>query len=159
MEEIRDSTIESISKIAKRKFKLDYVIWFITKKNPFKKESKVKVEKRINFLKKITRKDKSIKIEFLENKINLGLDLQGGSYLLLEVESEILFKEELENFSDTIRLLSRENKVKINDINANNDNLFIRFASSEKLEIIRKKFLENYRDVNVSINNNSLLLK
>ena len=29
---------------------------------------------------------------FFENKINLGLDLQGGSYLLLEVESEILFK-------------------------------------------------------------------
>ena len=96
---------------------------------------------------------------FLENKINLGLDLQGGSYLLLEVESEILFKEELENFSDTIRLLSRENKVKINDINANNDNLFIRFASSEKLEIIRKKFLENYRDVNVSINNNSIKIQ
>ena len=96
---------------------------------------------------------------FLENKINLGLDLQGGSYLLLEVESEILFKEELENFSDTIRLLSRENKVKINDINANNDNLFIRFASSEKLEIIRKKFLENYRDVNVSINNNTIKIQ
>ena len=96
---------------------------------------------------------------FLENKINLGLDLQGGSYLLLEVESEILFKEELENFSDTIRLLSRENKVKINDINVNNDNLFIRFASSEKLEIIRKKFLENYRDVNVSINNNSIKIQ
>ena len=96
---------------------------------------------------------------FLENKINLGLDLQGGSYLLLEVESEVLFKEELENFSDTIRLLSRENKVKINDINANNDNLFIRFASSEKLEIIRKKFLENYRDVNVLINNNSIKIK
>ena len=96
---------------------------------------------------------------FLENKINLGLDLQGGSYLLLEVESEILFKEELENFSDTIRLLSRENKVKINDINANNDNLFIRFESSEKLEIIRKKFLENYRDVNVLINNNSIKIQ
>ena len=96
---------------------------------------------------------------FLENKINLGLDLQGGSYLLLEVESEILFKEELENFSDTIRLLSRENKVKINDINANNDNLFIRFASSEKLEIIRKKFLENYRNVNVIINNNSIKIQ
>ena len=77
---------------------------------------------------------------FLENKINLGLDLQGGSYLLLEVESEVLFKEELENFSDTIRLLSRDNKLKINDININNDNLNIRFASSEKLEIIKKKF-------------------
>ena len=26
---------------------------------------------------------------FLNNKINLGLDLQGGSYLLLEVQSDI----------------------------------------------------------------------
>ena len=28
---------------------------------------------------------------FLNNKINLGLDLQGGSYLLLEVQSEVLY--------------------------------------------------------------------
>ena len=96
---------------------------------------------------------------FLENKINLGLDLQGGSYLLLEVELEVLFKEELENFSDTIRLLSRANKVKVNDISVDNDNLNIRFASSEKLETIRKKFLENYRDVNVSINNNVIKIQ
>ena len=33
---------------------------------------------------------------FLKNKINLGLDLQGGSYLLLEVESDVLIKENLE---------------------------------------------------------------
>ena len=38
---------------------------------------------------------------FLKNKINLGLDLQGGSYLLLEVKSEVLFKEELDNISDS----------------------------------------------------------
>jgi len=96
---------------------------------------------------------------FLKNKINLGLDLQGGSYLLLEVESEVLFKEELENFSDTIRLLSRENKVKISDIDINNDNLNIRFLNSDKLEIIRKKFLLNYPNVNFLINNNSIKIQ
>ena len=37
---------------------------------------------------------------FLKNKINLGLDLQGGSYLLLEVKSDVLFQEELDNISD-----------------------------------------------------------
>ena len=42
----------------------------ITKKNPFKKKSKISVQKRINFLKKITSKDSSIKVEFLENKVN-----------------------------------------------------------------------------------------
>ena len=35
---------------------------------------------------------------FLKNKINLGLDLQGGSYLLLEVQLDVLYKEELDNF-------------------------------------------------------------
>ena len=48
---------------------------------------------------------------YLDNRVNLGLDLQGGSYLLLEVQSDVLFKEELENFSDTVRLISRELKV------------------------------------------------
>ena len=51
---------------------------------------------------------------FLKNKINLGLDLQGGSYLLLEVNLDVLFEEELENFSDSMRLLSRETQTKIN---------------------------------------------
>ena len=31
---------------------------------------------------------------FTDNKINLGLDLQGGSYLLLEVETDVLLKEQ-----------------------------------------------------------------
>ena len=53
-----------ISRKAKKKFKLDYVIWAITKKNPFKKESSLNLKSRINFAKKITKKEKFIKIGF-----------------------------------------------------------------------------------------------
>ena len=49
---------------------------------------------------------------FLENKINLGLDLQGGSYLLLEVESSVLIKEELENINDIVRQIARKEKIR-----------------------------------------------
>ena len=42
-----------ISKEAKRKFKLTKVIWAITKKNPFKKKSKIKLITRIKLAKKI----------------------------------------------------------------------------------------------------------
>ncbi len=49
---------------------------------------------------------------FFDNKINLGLDLQGGSYLLLEVQTEVLMQEELNNISDSIRLIARELKKK-----------------------------------------------
>ena len=59
-----------ISRIAKRKIKLNYIIWYITRKNPFKKRPKIAVVERIKISKKITKKDTFIKIEFLEPKIN-----------------------------------------------------------------------------------------
>ena len=58
-----------ISKQAKKKYKLNYVIWAITKKNPFKKKSKTKLITRIKFAKKIIGFNKFIKIRFYENTI------------------------------------------------------------------------------------------
>jgi len=58
-----------ISKQAKKKYKLNYVIWAITKKNPFKKKSKTKLTTRIKFAKKIIGFNKFIKIRFYENII------------------------------------------------------------------------------------------
>jgi len=54
-----------ISKQAKKKYKLNYIIWAITKKNPFKKKSKTKLITRIKFAKKIIGFNKFIKIRFL----------------------------------------------------------------------------------------------
>ena len=66
-----------ISKQAKKKYKLNYILWAITKKNPFKKKSKTKLITRINFAKKIIGLNKFIKIKFYENKIksNKTIDL------------------------------------------------------------------------------------
>ena len=41
-------------------------------------------------------KDKII----LDKKVNLGLDLQGGSYLLLEIDTKPLIKEKIQNYVD-----------------------------------------------------------
>ena len=59
----------TISKLAKKEFSLDYVIWAITKKNPFKSKSSLSLEKRIKIAKKITQSSKFIKIKFYEDKI------------------------------------------------------------------------------------------
>ena len=66
-----------ISKQAKKKYKLNYVVWAITKKNPFKKKSKTKLITRIKFAKKIIGFNKFIKIKFYENIIrsNKTVDL------------------------------------------------------------------------------------
>ena len=66
-----------ISKQAKKKYKLDYVIWAITKKNPLKKKRKTKLITRVKFAKKIIGFNKFIKIRFYENIIrsNKTIDL------------------------------------------------------------------------------------
>ena len=67
---------------------------------------------------------------FLKNKINLGLDLQGGSYLLLEVQLDVLYKEELDNFADSVRLISREQSTKIEKIVIQENNVMVTFEKN-----------------------------
>jgi len=91
---------------------------------------------------------------YLDNKINLGLDLQGGSYLLLEVQFDVLIQEELENISDSIRLISRNLQTKINNITSSEDEIQFRFNDSKNIDKIRKQFINTYSNVKVIINNN-----
>ena len=66
-----------ISRESKKRFKLNYIVWAITKQNPFKKQNSLNLKSRINFAKKITKKEKFIKVEFYEKKIksNKTIDL------------------------------------------------------------------------------------
>ena len=93
---------------------------------------------------------------FFDNKINLGLDLQGGSYLLLEVQTEVLMQEELNNISDSIQFIARGLQTNIINIISEEDEIQLRFSNNDKLEEIREKFKKNYRNVNVTIKNNTM---
>ena len=66
-----------ISKQAKKRFELKNIIWAITKKNPFKGESKSSLRIRTQFAKKLIDKNNFIKVKFYENKIksNRTIDL------------------------------------------------------------------------------------
>ena len=70
-----------ISKQAKKKYKLNHVIWAITEKNPFKKRSKTKLVTRIKFAKKIIGFNKFIKIRFYENKTKSNKTIDLISYI------------------------------------------------------------------------------
>ena len=58
-----------ISRESKKRFKLNYIIWAITKKNPLKNKSSLTLDSRIKYAKKITKKYNFIKVKFYENKI------------------------------------------------------------------------------------------
>ena len=51
---------------------------------------------------------------FLKKKVNLGLDLQGGSYLLLEIDTKPLLKERLQDKVVEIKKFLKKNNFKFN---------------------------------------------
>ena len=60
-----------ISREAKKKFKLDYIIWAITKKNPFKNKSVSKFNyQELNMQKKLLKKKNLLKLNFMKIKLN-----------------------------------------------------------------------------------------
>ena len=62
---------------------------------------------------------------FFDKKINLGLDLQGGSYLLLEIDNEPVIEKKLQNLTTTIRNYFKEKNIKISNIKIDNKNIFL----------------------------------
>ena len=80
-----------ISKEAKKKFKLTKVIWAITKKNPFKIESKTSVADRIKYCKKIISTNSFIKVKFYENIIKANKTINLINHLKKNKNIEIYF--------------------------------------------------------------------
>ena len=80
-----------ISKEAKKKFKLNQVIWAITKKNPFKRKSYFTLKQRINYSKKITKKHRFIKVKYYEKIINSNKTLDLINYLKKKIKQDIYF--------------------------------------------------------------------
>ena len=70
-----------ISIEAKKKFKIDKIIWAVTKKNPFKSKSQFNLKKRISLSKKITKKYNFISIKFYEDKIKSNKTIDLVNYL------------------------------------------------------------------------------
>jgi nicotinate (nicotinamide) nucleotide adenylyltransferase len=81
----------AISKEAKKRFKLKKVIWAITKKNPFKKDSKTSIAQRIKYCKKIIGTNSFIKIKFYEKIIKSNKTINLINYLKKNKSIEIYF--------------------------------------------------------------------
>jgi len=81
----------AISKKAKKIFKLDKIIWAITKKNPFKKQSNINIQVRMKFCKKIIGKNNFIKVKFYEDKIKSNKTIKLIDHLSENKKSEIYF--------------------------------------------------------------------
>ena len=69
---------------------------------------------------------------FLPGKqINLGLDLQGGSHLLLRVDVDAVKREQLENLGETIRRDFRTEKIRFSDLQVSEETVSLNVRNAE----------------------------
>ena len=85
--------------------------------------------------------------DFLNKKINLGLDLQGGSYLLLEIDNNPVIEQKLQNLTITLRSYFKEKNIRLGNISLSDQVLSFTVKSSDQ-----QKVLEIFRDEKSEIN-------
>jgi len=68
----------------------------------------------------------------LSKKVNLGLDLQGGSYLLLEVDSQPVVKQKLQNKLISLRKVLKEMKIKYKNLKIKNETINFQLSTNDK---------------------------
>ena len=81
----------AISKEAKKRFKLEKIIWAVTKKNPLKAESKTPISKKIKDCKKIIGMNSFINVKFYENIIKSNKTIDLINYIKKNKNIEIFF--------------------------------------------------------------------
>ncbi|HEV2651107.1 MAG TPA: protein translocase subunit SecD [Rhizomicrobium sp.] len=65
---------------------------------------------------------------FMQNTVTLGLDLQGGSYLLLEVGLDAVQKDRVESLTGDIRRALRKGHIGYTNLNAVNDTVSVQIT-------------------------------
>ena len=84
---------------------------------------------------------------FFDKKINLGLDLQGGSYLLLEIDNTPVIEQKLQNTTTTIRTYFKDKSIRIGNLNLANQK--ISFTVEEQFKQI---IIDEFNNENSEIN-------
>jgi protein-export membrane protein SecD len=73
---------------------------------------------------------------FFNKKINLGLDLQGGSYLLLEIDNTPVIEQKLQNTITLLKSYFKKNNIKIRNLSLTNQKIKFNIEDETKQIII-----------------------
>ena len=106
----------------------------------------------------------------IDKKVNLGLDLQGGSYLLLEINSDPLVKEKIQSKVIPLKKLLKDNNLNYSNFKINEKDLIFSLNDIEKFKLLffskKDNFLNPYigkynsfeLDLEILENNNARVL-
>ncbi len=87
---------------------------------------------------------------FIDKKVNLGLDLQGGSYLLLEINSDPLVKEKIQSKVIPLKKLLKDNNINYTNFKISNKNLSFNLNDIEKFKLLLFSKKDNFLNPYIS---------
>ena len=84
-------------------------------------------------------------------KINLGLDLQGGMHLVLEVDTDKAVEDTIDRLAQELRTSLRKERVRIHSIGrAENNRIAVKIEGEENIAKFNKLLDEEYKDVRLA---------
>ncbi len=84
---------------------------------------------------------------FLKNKINLGLDLQGGSYLLLEIDNQPIISQTLQNKLVDLKKIFKEKSLYVKNFSIQSNKILFE-TKFESIEFIQNLLEDKNSDLN-----------
>ena len=75
---------------------------------------------------------------FFSKKINLGLDLQGGSYLLLEIDNSPVITQKLQNTIPIFKKFFKEKKINLKNLKIIEDKFLVFEAKDDQISLIKE---------------------
>jgi preprotein translocase subunit SecD len=81
-------------------------------------------------------------------KINLGLDLQGGMHLVLEVDTDKAVEDTIERITQELRSQLRKKRIRVLELeHVNNDQISLRVKGKENIENFEKLLDSEFKDL------------
>lgn len=91
--------------------------------------------------------------------VNLGLDLRGGSHLLLEVATDTVIEEKLQALVDQTRKELRDNKIGYTDLGVSGGTVRFKLTDQSQSDKIRGLMREMDADLEVAVNDGAYELQ
>jgi len=89
--------------------------------------------------------------------VNLGLDLQGGSNLLLQVKMDDVLRERMSTIEDSARQILRENRIRYKNLKANDDSITVEIENANARATAMTKFGKIESGLDISEDENGVL--
>ncbi|MDX2144655.1 MAG: protein translocase subunit SecD [Rhodospirillaceae bacterium] len=83
--------------------------------------------------------------------MQLGLDLQGGSYLLLEVDLAAVNKEQISNMEETVRATLREPRIGFRNLRGSDEGVFVTITDAAQVQQARQAIAKALPDMALSV--------